>query len=1325
MDLAAALNKRFRCSEKTNDIQRVVAYQRQAVVLCPVWNTRHSTFVGGLGSLLYTQFGQVGDMEDLNEAIECGRRVLDLLPRGHANHPKALNNLAAYIHTRFKQRGNAEDIDEAIQLHREALVLLAAPHPDRGRCLSNLANIIHTQFKLRGNAEDIDEALGLHREALTLCPAPHPDRGSSLSNLSNTIYTRFKQRGNAEDIDEAVELHREALALCPAFLNNLGSRGNAEDIDEALELHREALALRPAPHPDRGIFLNNLAGRGNADDIDEAIGLNREALALHPAPHSDRGISLNNLAIILHERFEQQGNAKDIDEAIGLHREALALHPAPHPDRGSSLCNLANIICARFEQRGNADDIDEAIGLHREALTLHPTPHPDRGGSLSGLATTIYARFEQQGNAEDIDEAIGLHREALTLRPAPHPDRGNSFGGLATTIYARFEQQGNAEDIDEALRLNREALALCPAPHPERGISLNNLAGIIHARFKQRGNSEDIDEAIELNREALALCPALNPGRGRLLTNLASVIYARFKQRGNSEDIDEAIGLNREALALHPAPHPDRGGFLNNLAGVIHARFEQRRNVDDIDEAIGLHREALALRPAPHPDRGISLNNLADVIHARFKQRGNAEDIDEAVGLNREALALHVIYARFKQRGNSEDIDEAIGLNREALALCPALHPGRGIFLNNLAGVIHARFEQQGNAEDIDEAIGLHREVLVLLAAPHLDRGISLNNLAIILHERFEQQGNAEDLNEAMQAFVEARFLVAKDWAQKASLNHHTSAMHAYQVTIEMLPQLAAFNLDLQSRQKLLSRSYDVGSDAAACAIALGQYELAIELLEAGRSVLWSQSLHLRTSVDDLQLSHPHLATKLAELSWELERSSFRDTSRNFQSDSHHKVMSMEAEGLKCLQLNNEWVQTVESIRLLPGFEDFMRPRRISTLRHAAAQGPVVVLNAGSESCHALIVHSSGKVQCIPLPEMSTRDSAKLLAEIVHAISSPITTFNSFLTTLSERGFNSYSIDRLIGKLVYEKNQSPTDRFHHLLASLWTGIAIPVFQCLSLQKSDTPPRLWWCPTGAFAFLPIHAAGIYTEGSMQEATADYVISSYTPTLTALLSSHPTFGPTNPLRAAVVIQPTTTHFADLPNTIDELRKIEETIPKEWLTSLESPASVDMVLQLLQSSSIIHFACHGVQNTGEPLQSAVLVGNDKLTVLQIMEKSGVSHSGSSNPKNLGLAFLSACETAMGDKNVPDEAMHLAATLLFAGFRSVVATMWTIKDPDCPEIAEVFYSHLFRNADPTSSLPVFPDISESAEALHLAVKKLRTKVPLLQWIPFVHYGK
>ncbi|KAJ6525560.1 hypothetical protein DFH09DRAFT_936577, partial [Mycena vulgaris] len=55
-------------------------------------------------------------------------------------------------------------------------------------------------------------------------------------------------------------------------------------------------------------------------------------------------------------------------------------------------------------------------------------------------------------------------------------------------------------------------------------------------------------------------------------------------------------------------------------------------------------------------------------------------------------------------------------------------------------------------------------------------------------------------------------------------------------------------------------------------------------------------------------------------------------------------------------------------------------------------------------------------------------------------------------------------------------------------------------------------------------------------------------------------------------------------------------------------------------------------------------------------------------------------------------------------------------------PEVAKVFYGHHFRNADPHSNPPLFPDLDESAEALHLVV--LRTHVPFHRWVPFVHYG-
>ena len=67
--------------------------------------------------------------------------------------------------------------------------------------------------------------------------------------------------------------------------------------------------------------------------------------------------------------------------------------------------------------------------------------------------------------------------------------------------------------------------------------------------------------------------------------------------------------------------------------------------------------------------------------------------------------------------------------------------------------------------------------------------------------------------------------------------------------------------------------------------------------------------------------------------------------------------------------------------------------------------------------------------------------------------------------------------------------------------------------------------------------------------------------------------------------------------------------------------------------------------------PLESGFIMRDDILTIAKLMPLS--------LPKAF-FAFLSACETAKGHAGQPDQAIHLAATMLFIGFKSVIATMW-----------------------------------------------------------------
>ena len=954
------------------------------------------------------------------------------------------------------------------------------------------------------------------------------------------------------------------------------------------------------------------------------------------------------------------------------------------------LLSRAESLVTRFQEEGERSYIDQAIVLDREALELCPPGHPERDDSLSSLAGHLGHRYDQLGAMIDLNEAIILDRDALALRPPGHPDRSDSLNNLAVDLSTRFNQVGAIEDLNEAILLNRDALALRPLGHPDHSMSLNNLALHLSTRYNQLGAMEDLNEAVVLERDALALRPPGHPGRSISLSNLAVDLFIRYGKLGAIGDLNEAIVLDRAALALCSPGHPDRSTSLNNLAVHLSTRFNQLRAIEDLDEAIVLDQEALALRPPGHPYRSTSLNNLAADLSTRFDQLGAMEDLNKAIVLDRDALKLCPLghpdrssslnnlalelSTRYKQLGAMEDLNEAIVLDRDALELCPPGHPDRSISLNNLASRLSIRYNQLGAIGDLNEAIVLGRAGLALRPAGHPDRSTSLNNLAGYLRTQFVQSRQSKDKEELFNLYAQLAdspsmvsstdLLVARTWIGVAEDFHHPTTLLAYQTCLRLLTHHVATLPPLPQHHTLLKgHTSSLAVDAFSACLRGCSPKDAVALLEQGRGVFWSQLTRLRSPLDDVIASGSRGRVLADEFT---QKTSLIRTALDSPSpDQHDRVC----------RLNVELQGTITKIRTeLPGLSHFLLPPPFSDLQQAALGGPVIIVNASKYGCDALVVLVDRNPHRIPLS--ITQDGVRGMS--------------SKLATLSVR---TLSMD-------------VTEDLTVILRELWDKVVSPIVGFLQTVH-PSKSRIWWCPTAEFSVLPLHAAGPHKEG--QQNLANLYISSYTPTLTALIRARQHnsastgnhflgIGQANAKGENEIVS-VGRELADIGHRVDGLTAF---------THIEGQDScITRVGEELGKNEWVHFACHGIPNQEQPFESAFALHDGHFTIERIIQ---------CELRNAQFAFLSACQTTVGDEESADEVMHLASAMQFAGFRSVIGTMWAVMDVVAPMIASAFYDNMI---DECGCL----DYTRAAFALNKTIEE-SVDIPFDQRFLYIHIG-
>lgn len=219
-------------------------------------------------------------------------------------------------------------------------------------------------------------------------------------------------------------------------------------------------------------------------------------------------------------------------------------------------------------------------------------------------------------------------------------------------------------------------------------------------------------------------------------------------------------------------------------------------------------------------------------------------------------------------------------------------------------------------------------------------------------------------------------------------------------------------------------------------------------------------------------------------------------------------------------------------------------------------------------------------------------------------------------------------------------------------------------------------RVWLVPCSYLGLLPVHAARRRSAGAwhyaLQKLDIRYAVTARSLARAGKLAQpqrEPTFvGVPQPLSDPARLEGA---MAEL-GTVAQRFSASRVLPPENLTT-------KAVSTALRGAGYLHAACHGKADPADPLRSGLVLGADqRLTVGDLF----VIRTG------LELAVLSACETNVPDRRLPDEAASLATGVHLSGCRAVIASSWRVPDLATAELMSRFYTNWRRDgmAPPTA---------------------------------------
>lgn len=667
-----------------------------------------------------------------------------------------------------------------------------------------------------------------------------------------------------------------------------------------------------------------------------------------------------------------------------------------------------------------------------------------------------------------LDTAVQLFQRAIDASPESDPD---VLGPLGYCLKTRFSICGNLEDVERAILVEQAALKLVPDMHSSQPTRLNNLGSSLEMRFERLGELDDLERAIESYRRAVELNSEGPPCQCHSLplSNLGGALRARFVRLGKLEDLEHAIAALHRADELTDDGNVNKPVVLNNLGGLLCDRFQCLGEFDDLVHAIAKHWRVVQLTPKGHPVMPDYWNNLGVSLLTCFVHVGKLNDLEDAIVALRYAIELTSddhpnqpsqlgnlgcsLYYRFKRLEKPEDIEHAITAQLQAIVLTPNRHPYKPVGLHILGSFLRDRFEHLGKLVDLQNANAAQRRGIDMTPDGHSEKSTWLVGLGITLAAQLKVQKREPIFDEALSSFMNAitqpngshseRFKAA-EWAMGLLIMHREFNTHQrfallHSRIIDIIPEIVWLGQSNKRRfeeSRKLGRLVNFAVTAAICAEALSQ---AIEWLEAGRALIWSQVLSLRGPLDDLDKQHSDLAHALRGAHAQLQ-SSVGTLSHNpsvpLTLNQCHYSLTIDTAADRHRGLAIQYGNVLADVRRRAGFEDFMRPKKFAAFMPSSSMslnGPVVFINVDRNCCNALILSPEGNKTVIFLEELTLEKAERLRS--------------GWQSYLRENGV----LERAMAKAQGRANSRGKNGAIGILGRIWRWIVQPILQALGFE----------------------------------------------------------------------------------------------------------------------------------------------------------------------------------------------------------------------------------------------------------------------------------